>query len=186
MVKVCLRKFVKFPKKVQKNGNPKGLLASLHGVFMGSTCLKSSPCVRPNFRADLIDSPFLSSGCPLWLEGFQPTVYVCTLKNINIVFFFDVAIRKVLGAYRANSFALRAYFPAFPICNPESLECFPDTFVGFLALPCVFLVSLPFLLEKIYINKKGRPCRPISLAKSFQNEMQKIKSPPRPKPLAKL
>ena len=87
LVKVCLRKFVKFPKKVQKNGNPKGLLASLHGVFMGSTCLKSSPCVRPNFRADLIDSPFLSSGSPLCLEGFQPTVYVCTLKNINIVFF---------------------------------------------------------------------------------------------------
>ena len=114
MAKHCLRKFVKFPKKVQKNGTPKGLLASLHGVFMGSSCLKSSPCVRPNFRADLIDSPFLSSGSPLRLEGFQPTVYVCTLKNINIVFLFRCCNPESFGC-----------LPGKFVCSPGLFSCFP-------------------------------------------------------------
>ena len=180
------KKICKISEKSSKKWKPqRSSRVATRGVY-GVYLFKKLTLCAPQFQGRSYRFPFLSSRSPLWLEGFQPTVYVCTLKNINIVFFFDVAIRKVLGAYRANSFALRAYFPAFPICNPESFECFPDTFVGFLALPCVFLVSLPFLLEKLYINKQGRPCRPISLGNFFQNEMQKIKSPPRPKPLAKL
>ena len=102
------------------------------------------------------------------------------------MFFFDVAIRKVLGAFRANSFAFRAYFPAFPICNPESLECFPDTFVGFPALPCVFWFLCLFCWKKFSSLKEDGLPPPISWEFFFQNEMQKIKSPPRPRPLADL
>ena len=87
-----------------------------------------------------------------------------------------------MGAFRANSFAFRAYFPAFPICNPESLECFPDTFVGFPALPCVFWFLCFFWWKNVLsINKDGR----VALShweKFFKMKCKKLKRLPVPNP----
>ena len=51
---LCLRKFVKFPKKVQKNGNPKGLLASLHGVFRGVYLFEMRTLCAPNISGQIL------------------------------------------------------------------------------------------------------------------------------------
>ena len=79
---LCLRKFVKFPKKVQKNGNPKGLLASLHGGVQG--CLfvwNAHPMCAHNFRADIIDSPPFSPGSFVVFPG-----HICGLSCLTLCF----------------------------------------------------------------------------------------------------
>ena len=140
-------------------GTPK-VCSLLHGVFMGVYLFEMLTLCSPKFQGRYYRFPSFVPRVPPFVTGFSTNFLSLYLKKSQYCVFFDVAIRKVLGAFRANSFAFRAYFPAFPICNPESLECFPDTFVGFPALPCVFLVSLPFLLEKNFIIKRRRFAAP--------------------------
>ena len=183
MVKLCLRKFVKFPKKVQKNGNPKGLLASLHGVFMGSTCLKSSPCVRPNFRADLIDSPFLSSGSPLWLEGFQPTVYVCTLKNINIVCFFRCCNPESFGCLPCKFVCSPVLFSCFPHMQSGKFGVFSGHICGLSGLTLCFFWFLCLFCWKNFISIKRDGHVALShWQKVFKMKCKKLNHPLAPNP----
>ena len=115
MAKLCLRKFVKFPKKVQKNGNPKkSALLATRGVHGCLPVWNTHPVCAHFFRADITDSPLFSPGSPLWLEGFQPTVYVCTLKNINIVCFFRCCNPESFGC-----------LPCKFVCSPVLFSCFP-------------------------------------------------------------
>ena len=123
---LCLRKFVKFPKKVQKNGNPKGLLASLHGVFRGVYLFEMRTLCAPNISGQILQIPLLSP--------------------------------------------------------PGHLLCFPDTFVGFPALPCVFWFLCFFWWKNVLsINKDGR----VALShweKIFKMKCKKLNHPLVPNP----
>ena len=164
-------------------GPPK-VCSLLHGVFMGVYLFEMLTLCSPKFQGRYYRLPSFVPRVPPFVTGFSTNFLSLYLKKSQYCVFFDVAIRKVLGAFRANSFAFRAYFPAFPICNPESLECFPDTFVGFPALPCVFWYLYLFCWKTFSSLKGDGYADPYLVGKFFQNEMKKIKSPPRPRPLA--
>ena len=154
-------------------GPPK-VCSLLHGVFMGVYLFEMLTLCSPKFQGRYYRFPSFVPRVPPFVTGFSTNFLSLYLKKSQYCVFFDVAIRKVLGAFRANSFAFRAYFPAFPICNPESLECFPDTFVGFPALPCVFWFLCLFCWKFFSSLKEDGYAAPISWEKFFKMKCKKL------------
>ena len=129
------KKICKIPEKISKKWEPQKSARCYTGCSWVSTCLKCSPCVRLNFRADIIDSPPLSPKGPPFCYRVFNQFFKFVLKKNSILCFFSMlqsgkfwvlsgqirllsglifllspyAIRKVWSVFRTHLWAFRPY-----------------------------------------------------------------------------
>ena len=166
-------------------GTPK-VCSLLHGVFMGVYLFEMLTLCSPKFQGRYYRFPSFVPRVPPFVTGFSTNFLSLYLKKSQYCVFFRCCNPESFGCFPGKFVCFPGLFSCFPHMQSGKFGVFSGHICGLSGLTLCFLVSLPFLLEKIFIIKRRRLAAPYLVGIFFQNEMQKIKSPPRPRPLADL
>ena len=140
-------------------GTPK-VCSLLHGVFMGVYLFEMLTLCSPKFQGRYYRFPSFVPWVPPFVTGFSTNFLSLYLKKSQYCVFFRCCNPESFGCFPGKFVCFPGLFSCFPHMQSGKFGVFSGHICGLSGLTLCFLVSLPFLLEKIFIIKRRRLAAP--------------------------